>query len=88
MCGFLAFIPGHLVMVALHGWNNFVSMLVGWKKDPEYSAAGKPLEIRPRSLRGRTVVTVRHSSGLRQMQMPTSPPVDVHPRQRASDKSI
>jgi len=47
MCGFLAFIPGHLVMVALHGWNNFVSMLVGWKKDPEYSAAGKPLEIRP-----------------------------------------
>jgi len=43
MCGFLAFIPGHLVMVALHGWNNFVSMLVGWKKDPEYSAAGKPL---------------------------------------------
>ncbi len=43
MCGFLAFIAGHLVMVALHGWNNFVSMLVGWKKDPEYSAAGKPL---------------------------------------------
>lgn len=36
MCGFLAFIPGHLVMVAVHGWNNFVSMLVGWKKDPEY----------------------------------------------------
>ena len=21
---------------ALHGWNNFVSMLTGWKKDPEY----------------------------------------------------
>ncbi len=36
MCGFLAFIPGHLLMVAVHGWNNFVSMLVGWKKDPEY----------------------------------------------------
>jgi Ni/Fe-hydrogenase b-type cytochrome subunit len=36
MCGFLAFIPGHLVMVAVHGWNNFASMLVGWKKDPEY----------------------------------------------------
>ena len=36
MCGFLAFIPGHLIMVALHGWNNFVSMLVGWKRDPEY----------------------------------------------------
>ena len=28
MCGVLAFIPGHLVMVALHGWKNFASM---WK---------------------------------------------------------
>ena len=36
MCGFLAFIPGHLLMVALHGWNNFASMLTGWKKNPEY----------------------------------------------------
>jgi len=25
-------------MVVLHGWNNFVSMLTGWKKDPEYDA--------------------------------------------------
>jgi hypothetical protein len=23
-------------MVLLHGWNNFVSMLSGWKKNPEY----------------------------------------------------
>ena len=38
MCGFLAFIPGHLIMVVLHGWKNFVSMLVGWKRDPEYHA--------------------------------------------------
>lgn len=38
MCGFLAFIPGHLIMVALHGWKNFVSMLVGWKRDPDYHA--------------------------------------------------
>ena len=37
MCGFLAFIPGHLIMVLLHGWNNFVSMLTGWKKNPEYA---------------------------------------------------
>jgi hypothetical protein len=22
--------------VILHGWNNFVSMLTGWKTDPEY----------------------------------------------------
>ena len=36
MLGFLFFIGGHLVMVLLHGWNNFVSMLSGWKKDPEY----------------------------------------------------
>jgi hypothetical protein len=26
------------VMVVLHGWNNFVSMLTGWKKDPEYDS--------------------------------------------------
>lgn len=36
MCGFLAFIPGHLIMVVLHGWSNFASMLTGWKRDPEY----------------------------------------------------
>jgi len=36
MCGFLLFITGHLVMVLLHGWNNFFSMLSGWKKGPEY----------------------------------------------------
>jgi Ni/Fe-hydrogenase b-type cytochrome subunit len=36
MCGFLSFIPGHLVMVILHGWSNFFSMLSGWKRDPEY----------------------------------------------------
>lgn len=36
MCGFLAFIPGHLIMVAIHGWNNFIAMLTGWKRDPEY----------------------------------------------------
>ena len=26
-------------MVVLHGWNNFASMLTGWKKNPEYLAA-------------------------------------------------
>ena len=36
MCGFLAFIPGHLIMVVLHGWSNFFSMLSGWKREPEY----------------------------------------------------
>jgi Ni/Fe-hydrogenase b-type cytochrome subunit len=36
MCGFVAFIPGHLIMVGLHGWNNFYSMITGYKRDPEY----------------------------------------------------
>ena len=36
MCGLLAFIPGHLLMVALHGWDNFAGMLTGWKRNPEY----------------------------------------------------
>jgi thiosulfate reductase cytochrome b subunit len=36
MWALLAFVFGHLVMVVLHGWNNFVSMLTGWKKDPDY----------------------------------------------------
>ena len=36
MCAFVMFILGHLIMVVLHGWSNFVSMLTGWKKDPDY----------------------------------------------------
>jgi Ni/Fe-hydrogenase b-type cytochrome subunit len=32
MCGLLAFIPGHLAMVAIHGWSNFASMWTGWKR--------------------------------------------------------
>ena len=36
LCGFAAFVPGHLVMVAIHGWHNFAAMLTGWKRDPEY----------------------------------------------------
>jgi thiosulfate reductase cytochrome b subunit len=34
MCGMLAFVPGHLLLVALHGWDNFASMLTGWKQHP------------------------------------------------------
>jgi thiosulfate reductase cytochrome b subunit len=33
------FIFGHLMMVAIHGLNNFLSMLTGWKRDPEYAPA-------------------------------------------------
>lgn len=36
MCGFLAFIPGHIVMVIIHGWHNLMAMLTGWKKRPDY----------------------------------------------------
>ena len=36
MVAFVAFVLGHLVMVALHGWNNFMSMLTGWKEEPDY----------------------------------------------------
>lgn len=36
MCGMLAFVPGHLLMVGLHGWDNFASMLTGWKEHPGY----------------------------------------------------
>jgi Ni/Fe-hydrogenase b-type cytochrome subunit len=35
LCAFLLFVLGHLIMVALHGWNNFTSMLTGWKRDPK-----------------------------------------------------
>jgi thiosulfate reductase cytochrome b subunit len=38
MWALLAFLFGYLVMVALHGWNNCVSMLTGWKKNPEYGS--------------------------------------------------
>jgi thiosulfate reductase cytochrome b subunit len=38
MCGLLAFVPGHLIMVALHGWDNFVSIFTGWKRHPEYTS--------------------------------------------------
>ena len=36
LCALLLFVLGHLIMVILHGWNNFTSMLTGWKRDPEY----------------------------------------------------
>jgi len=39
MCGLLAFIPGHLVMVAIHGWDNLQSMITGWKRRPDGNAA-------------------------------------------------
>ena len=46
MCGLLVFVLGHLVMVAIHGWDNFRTMLIGWKMRPEY---GPPVSLPPRS---------------------------------------
>jgi Ni/Fe-hydrogenase b-type cytochrome subunit len=36
LCALLLFVLGHLFMVILHGWNNFLSMLTGWKRNPQY----------------------------------------------------
>ena len=33
MWAIIAFLIGHLIMVILHGWDNFMSMLTGWKKE-------------------------------------------------------
>jgi thiosulfate reductase cytochrome b subunit len=46
MIGFLSFIPGHLLMVALHGWNNFYSMLTGWKRNPDYLVSAERSGLR------------------------------------------
>lgn len=36
MLAFLFFLAGHIVMVILHGWSNFLSIIVGWKKNSEH----------------------------------------------------
>jgi Ni/Fe-hydrogenase b-type cytochrome subunit len=33
MCGVAAFVPGHLIMVAIHGWSNFASMWTGFQRN-------------------------------------------------------
>lgn len=37
MIGFFAFVPGHLVMVAIHGWKNFAGMITGGETKPAKS---------------------------------------------------
>lgn len=41
LVGFAAFVPGHLVMVIVHGWNNFQSMLTGWNFKPGYARSSQ-----------------------------------------------
>jgi Ni/Fe-hydrogenase b-type cytochrome subunit len=36
----VAFVPGHLIMVALHGWSNFASMWTGSRSDRRAAAQG------------------------------------------------
>ena len=57
MCGLLAFIPGHLIMVAIHGWDNLRSMLTGWKMAPAYDTA--------RSLTGEDTITKNVNRSIR-----------------------
>jgi len=45
MCGLLAFVPGHVVMVALHGWANFASM---WTGSTHVSGSGQSTGRRQR----------------------------------------
>jgi Ni/Fe-hydrogenase b-type cytochrome subunit len=48
MCGLLSFIPGHLLMVALHGWSNFASMWTGAKaKEPSVRRIDAPAQTGP-----------------------------------------
>jgi Ni/Fe-hydrogenase b-type cytochrome subunit len=41
MCALVAFIPAHIVMVAIHGWNNFSAMLTGWRREADREADGE-----------------------------------------------
>jgi Ni/Fe-hydrogenase b-type cytochrome subunit len=49
MCGLLAFIPGHIIMVAIHGWRNFASMWTGGELRIDEADLRNP----PRSLHAR-----------------------------------
>lgn len=42
MCGLILFITGHIVMVVVHGWRDFTSMLTGWKEHAGYVARTVP----------------------------------------------
>jgi thiosulfate reductase cytochrome b subunit len=54
LAGFAAFVPGHVVMVIVHGWNNFQSMLTGWNF--------KPHDARSDATTQRTVSEDKHES--------------------------
>ena len=41
MCALLAFLPGHLLLVALSGWRSFSSMLTGFEVEPAPRDSGE-----------------------------------------------
>src|SRR5258708_40169975 len=41
MAALVLFFGGHLLMVVIAGWSNFVSMITGWKKTPGSSRAAE-----------------------------------------------
>lgn len=45
LLGFASFIPGHLVMVVAHGWNNFQSIWTGWNFKPDYTRNDRKLSV-------------------------------------------
>jgi Ni/Fe-hydrogenase b-type cytochrome subunit len=47
MTGLLGFIPGHLIMVTLHGWSNFASMWTGTGAKADFSS-GNGTECPPK----------------------------------------
>jgi hypothetical protein len=48
MCGFVSFIPGHLIMVVIHGWAGFASMFTGVNsKRAQVNRGGTLLEAYP-----------------------------------------
>jgi hypothetical protein len=44
-CGILLIMSAQLAFGFGHGWNTFVSMSTGWKKDPEYVAKERPFAV-------------------------------------------
>jgi thiosulfate reductase cytochrome b subunit len=42
MAALVAFVPGHLLMVALHGWNNLRSMATGFQLEGDGPRSGNP----------------------------------------------
>ena len=75
MVGLVSFIPGHLIMVAIHGWSNFNSMLIGWRKNPGHLGLAPEVEPEPDLLAGGEAPEVEVTGVVRQAEIePTMEP--------------